>query len=287
MIKFRKFFLYIPSVTLYDYTKIIEVSVLKHKKLLKAVICTIVVIMMLVLINLIPTFNLSTGNMNVLTGHWVNVYYENEREAAIDTYGLADARAAELAILLGVTKKPDINIYIYDDQSTMQTKKYGLIAPLLGLDWYIGDNIGTNVILTSPANPGKVHDYNNNKQAVLHEMVHAFNSVINPSMTYWVDNGLAGYLSEQVPNSEHLQSQPVPTLVQTRVGGLFSPMTFADFDGYEFSYTYIDYLVETYSWDCVREFAKNGDFEKSFGRSEKEIYDEWVHYLAVQYRDQA
>lgn len=53
---------------------------------------------------------------------------------------------------------------IYDHQSTMQKKKYGYIGPLLGLDWYIGDNIGTDVILTSPANPGKVHDYDNNKK---------------------------------------------------------------------------------------------------------------------------
>ena len=41
----------------------------------------------------------------------------------------------------------------------MQTKKYGLIGPLLGLDWYIGDNRGTNVLLTSPANPGVITSY--------------------------------------------------------------------------------------------------------------------------------
>lgn len=248
-----------------------------RKKLLKRVIYIVGGLLLLALINFIPAFRLNTGNMNVLSGHWVNVCYENEQDAAVDTFELADARAAELADLLGVSGKPDINIYIYDNQSTMQTKKYGLIAPLLGLDWYIGDNIGTNVILTSPANPGKVHDYDNNKQAVLHEMVHAFNSVINPSMTYWVDNGLAGYLSEQVPSSEWLQNRMVPTLEQTRVGGLFAPVTFADFDGYDYSYLYIDYLVRTYSWDSVREFAATGDFKKSFGRNEKEIYDEWAY----------
>ena len=58
-------------------------------------------------------------------------------------------------------------------------KKYGFVAPLLGLDWYIGDNIGTDVILTSPANPGDVHTYDNNKHAVLHEIVHAYISVLN------------------------------------------------------------------------------------------------------------
>ncbi len=258
-----------------------------RKKLLKIIIYIVGGLLFLALINFIPTFNLNSGNMNVLSGHWVNVYYENEHNAAVDTFELADARAAELADLLGVSGKPDINIYIYDNQSTMQTKKYGLIAPLLGLDWYIGDNIGTNVILTSPANPGKVHDYNNNKNAVLHEMVHAFNSNINPSMTYWVDNGLAGFLSQQIPNSNSLTYQSVPTLEQTRVSGLFAPMIFADFGGYDFSYTYIDYLVKTYSWDCVSAFARTGNFERAFDKSEKAIYDEWTDYLADQYRKQS
>lgn len=35
------------------------------------------------------------------------------------------------------------------------------------------------MLLTSPANPGKVHDYDNNKYAVLHEIVHAYVSVMN------------------------------------------------------------------------------------------------------------
>lgn len=78
-------------------------------------------------------------------------------------HGLADQADAtgSIAQKLGFTEKQDINVYIYDHQNTMQTKKYGLIAPLLNLDWYIGDNRGTDVILTSPANPGEVHDYDN------------------------------------------------------------------------------------------------------------------------------
>ena len=67
----------------------------------------------------------------------------------------------------------------------MGNRKYAksrTIGPVLGLDWYIGDNIGTDVILTSSANPGKVHDYDNNKYAVLHEIVHAYINVKNPDI---------------------------------------------------------------------------------------------------------
>lgn len=66
---------------------------------------------------------------------------------------------------------------------------------MLNLNWYIGDNIGTDVILTSPANPGEVHDYDNNKYAVLHEIVHAYISVINKDIDLLLTEGVALYLS--------------------------------------------------------------------------------------------
>lgn len=145
----------------------------KKKIALRIVIGIAIFLALAVFVNFIPVFSLKTVGMKQFSGSWINVYYETEEAAARDVFEYADGETAAIAEKLGFTEKQDINVCIYDNQSTMQTKKYGLIAPLLGLDWYIGDNIGTNVILTSPANPGKVHDYDNNKYAVLHEIVHA------------------------------------------------------------------------------------------------------------------
>lgn len=243
----------------------------------------ITLLLLLTLVNFIPAFHLETSGMHKIEGNWLDVCYEDEEAAALDTFTLADSRAGELASLLGITQKQHIVVYIYDDQSVMQRKKYGLIASLLGLDWYIGDNIGTNIILTSPANPGKVHDYDNNKYAVLHELVHAYNSVLNDRMTYWVDNGLAGYLSEQKPGYPVCEAYPIPTLEQTRVDGLLSPITFSDFGGYPYSYIYIEYLVYTYSWGQVSAYAKSGDYMQEFGCNEQEIYDGWVVWAKMHY----
>lgn len=253
------------------------------KKTWKAAAIGIGVLLMLAAINVVPALWRKTPGMNMLEGDWINVYYETEEAAAADTFELADRRAAELAALLGVESKPDVNIYIYDRQIKMQTKKYGLIAPLLGLDWYIGDNIGTDVILTSPANPGRVHNYENIKNAVLHEIVHAYNSTINPRMSYWVDNGLAGYLSGQIPDAGFLRQHTVPTLRQTRVGGLLAPVIFSNFGGYPFSYTYIEYLAGEYSWDAVSRFAGSGDYTACFGADEQEVYQNWTGYLESAY----
>lgn len=154
----------------------------KKKPFIKISLSIIVTLVLIIIVNLIPTWNLKTKSMHEIDGRWINVFYEKEEDAAQDVFKLADAEAEKLAAKLGFHEKQDVNIYIYDYQNTMQRKKYGLIGPLLGLDWYIGDNIGRNVILTSPANPGKVHDYDNNKYAVLHEMVHAYVSVLNPKV---------------------------------------------------------------------------------------------------------
>lgn len=243
--------------------------------IVKILIISIVGVVILTLASFIPTIRLANAKMSVFVGDWVNVYYEREKEAAWDTFELADEKAGELARQLGISEKQNIRIYIYDNQRTMQRKKYGIIASFLGLDWYIGDNIGTDVILTSPANPGKMHDYNNVKNAVLHEIVHAYNHVLNKDMTYWIDNGLAGYLSEQDPGD--IKGYPIiPTLEQTRVKGLMAPIKFAKFNGYQYSYSYIEYLKNTYSWDSIKVFAQTGDFDAAFGLGEEEIYQEWV-----------
>lgn len=251
------------------------------KRLFKIVLGIVVLSVIMVIINMIPTWNLKVKGMHELKGNWVNVYYETEEEAAKDVFELADINAEEIAKKLGFSKKQDVNIYIYDNQITMQTKKYGFVAPLLGLDWYIGDNIGSNVILTSPANPGKVHDYNNNKTAVLHEMVHAYVSVINPHISLWLTEGLALYLSNGEPyNKSYLNSHDIPTFsdIQTK-----SPLKFSDIGGYSLAHTYIEYLNVNFGWDKVLELIRTEDYNKVFGMSEKEIYSKWVDYISNYY----
>lgn len=250
----------------------------KKKKIALRVIIGIVIFLALaVLVNFIPVFSLKTADMKQFSGDWINVYYEKEEAAARDVFEYADGETKAVAEKLGFMEKQDINVYIYDNQATMQTKKYGLIAPLLGLDWYIGDNIGTNVILTSPANPGKVHDYDNNKYAVLHEIVHAYVSVINSNVELWLTEGTALYLSNGEPfERDILNYCNIPTYEQTCTG---NPIEFSNCGGYTFAHTYIEYLEKTYGWNKVLELIKTQDYESCFGKSKKAIYDGWVEFI--------
>lgn len=244
---------------------------------LKRVFIILGMLIIMGIVNFIPALSLQTRGMNKLEGEWIDVYYETEAEAAKDVFEYAEKETANIAKRLGFSEAPDVNVYIYDSQSTMQTKKYGFIAPLLELDWYIGDNIGTDVILTSPANPGKVHSYDNNKYAVLHEIVHAYVSELNKNIDLWLTEGCALYLSNGEPfYKEYIEQIGIPAYKETCSN---NPLTFSDCGGYTYAHTYIEYIEAAYGWEAVLEIIKTENYKKIFGKSRKDIYDEWVVYI--------
>ena len=249
----------------------------KRKKIAIIVpICLLFVIGLTFLIGFIPTFNLKTENMILLSGKWVNVYYETEEAAAKDVFNYLEQETESLTKKLGFTEKQDIYVYIYDNQYTMQTKKYGYFGPMFDLGWYIGDNIGTNVILTSPANPGPEHDYDNNKYASLHEVVHALVSVKNKNIDLWLTEGVALYLSNGQNFYKELLDYSVPSYANTCSN---SSITFSNSLGYAYANIYIEYLDITYGWDKVLELIETEDYQQCFGKSKRAIYDEWINYL--------
>jgi hypothetical protein len=100
---------------------------------------------------------------------------------------------------------------------------------------------------------------------------------INPELNYFWDNGLATYLSGQTPEEGTIASMPVPTMAQMHTD---NGLEFGNMGGYAFSYSYIDYLDQTYGWDKVAAYAAGkGDYEAIFGATEAEIYDAWCDYL--------
>jgi len=255
---------------------------MKKSKAIKISSILIIIIIIAFGTTFIPTLQLKTKNMKVKIGRWVDVYYEKEEAAALDCFNLAEQKAEYLMGKLGIKEKSKIKIFIYDKQSTFQTKKYGLITLLFNLDWYIGDNIGSTVILTSPANPGRLHNYKSIKQSLPHEMVHAYEYLINPKMKEWLKEGIALYLTNggQLKKGE-LQNVKIPSFedIQTE-----NPIKFANIGGYVLANTYIEYLDKKYGWHKVLQLLKTNNYKKIFQKSDKEIYDEWVNYIVTAYQ---
>lgn len=109
--------------------------------------------------------------------------------------------------------------------------------------------------------------------------MHALNHRLNPKLSYWLDNGLAGYLSDQYPPENLAGHVPIPTIQQTKVKGPLAPLQFANLGGYEYSYTYIDYLAQTYDWEQVQTLIRTGNYMSALGVSEEQVYAGWVRFL--------
>jgi len=235
----------------------------------------------LIFINFLPAFSLKTNGMKEIKGKYITVFYEKEENAAYDVFLLANTDIERISSRLGFESPQNISVYIYDNQKTFQRKKYGFITAFLGLDWYIGDNRGgTKVLLTSPANPGKVHDYDNNKYASIHEIVHAYNYLINKNMPKWINEGVALYLTNGNPPHDLYSRQRTPVINEIRSN---NPIKFANIGGYDFAHTYIEYLDKTFGWNKVLVFLRENNHENVFGQSEEKIYNNWIEYLKNNY----
>jgi hypothetical protein len=256
---------------------------MKDKGYIKLVIklfFVFIILGVLIFINFLPTFSLKIKGMKEIKGEYITVFFEKEENAAYDVFLLTNTESGRISSTLGFEFPQDISIYIYDNQKTFQTKKYGLITAFFGLDWYVGDNRGTNVLLTSPANPGKVHDYDDNKYASVHEIVHAHNYLINKNMPKWIDDGVCLYLTNGNPPNDLYSRQRTPTINEIRSN---NPIKFEKIGGYDFAHTYIEYLDKTFGWNKVLVFLRENNYENVFGQSEKDVYNNWIDYLRNNY----
>lgn len=238
------------------------------------------VIALLFCASFIPTLWLDNGSMHAISGDWITVYYESHEDAARDVFALTEAEAGRLTQKLGFSNKQDLKLYIYDKQSTFQTKKYGLAALILNLNWYIGDNRGSTVILSSPAEVTNQASYDRRKYAAPHELVHALNSILNSKMPLWLNEGAALYLTNGDPPDDLYDNSPIPTLQQMDTK---SPVGFSNIGGYYFAHTYIEYLDKTYGWEKVLMLLKTSDYNNAFGSAKETIYQEWIAYLKDNY----
>lgn len=107
-------------------------------------------------------------------------------------------------------------------------------------------------------------------------MVHTINYQINPKLSYWIDNGVAGYLSNQVPPNNFMEWNDIPSYKDTKTE---NQIKFGNMGGYQYSYSYVQYIDELYGWEAVQRLIKGESYEEIFEKSEQEIYDDWVKFL--------
>ncbi len=238
------------------------------------IIATVVVA--LLIIQSLPVFILMPFGAQAYDDPDFVVYYEaGDAAGAREVFDLVKSSMAELKQRMADQPDSKLTIYVYKAQSSVWIRKYGLATMLIAPTWYIGDTVGGVVRIVSPntAVPRQTHD--TILGAVLHEIVHSINYHKNPRLTYFWDNGLATYIAGQTPT--HVTYLGMPSLADTHTS---NEIKFGNMGGYDYSYSYIEYLDAKYGWEKVIEYAAGGrTYEQVFGATEQQIYDAWAETL--------
>lgn len=88
--------------------------------------------------------------------------------------------------------------------------------------------------------------------------------------TLYIPNG--NYVSDP----DYLEYMAIPSYEDTLTRNL---IRFSECGGYTFAHTYIEFLDETYVWEYVLQLIQTEDYESVFGKTDREIYEEWVTYI--------
>lgn len=227
-----------------------------------------------------PTIGLNNGMVRWETDQFVLFYDEQDQFSAEAVLSKLETDAPLIHQRLNYYPISKTEVYIYSDQKTMQQKKYGYLGSLLNLAWYIGDNVGDKVIMVSPAHPGPVHSRESVIQVASHEYVHSLIHRINKDVPLWLNEGVTLYLTNGAP-LKTIRNTTIPTWKQTKSN---NPLVFANANGYSLAHIYIEFLEQTYGFEQVLTLlADPTSHRELFGRSEKQLYNEWVEYLQRNY----
>lgn len=248
------------------------------KKWLKILGRIVLVLLIIVVINFIPTFFKQESGMSTKDNEYFTFYYNESDKGADDVYHLALSEAPRIIEDLRLHDTNKIKIYLYDDQKLMQSKSLGFIAYFLDLPWFIGGATTTELVMVSPATPNTLYDYDEILQTILHEVGHTYNYQLNPNMDLWIDEGMAILLAGQrdgITPSDVI-GMPIPSFQESKTENAF---TFSEIHGHFYARLYADYLIEEYGYDAWLQLLETNDYESVYGKSHENIYNEFVDYL--------
>ncbi len=249
------------------------------EKRIKIILICFAALIAAVLMSFIPTLNLKVAGMKELSKEHFTVYYEEQdKDAAIDISNRLQKGYDVISKSTNLSPQYKTKIYIYTSLKEFHMKKYGLWGLIIAPDWYIGDNIKDKVIITSPNSPGKQNNYESVANAALHEYVHTLMWNINPKLSKFLNEGMAGYVSGNTKPTYKFST--VPSYEDTKIT---DSVSFGNRGMYEISYTYIEFLDRTYGMEKIIKLITDNDYKDTVGKSEKDLYEEWIKFLKVNY----
>lgn len=238
----------------------------------------LLVIIIILLINFIPAFRKQDSQMVLRENEYFSFYYNETDEGAEDVYDLALNETPRIIDALRLDEVDKLNIYLYEDQTQMQSKYIGLVAYVADLPWFIGGAAQSNIVMVSPETPNEQHDYDSILETILHEIGHAYNYQLNSNMNLWLDEGMAMVLAGQ--GDDHTPKDGIGMVIPTHTEiNQVTTLNFHKINGYFYARQYADYLIDTYGYDTWLQLITTNDYQTTYNKSQEDIYNEWHEYI--------
>lgn len=234
-----------------------------------------------------PKFNINNEKQNYMveSENFIITFNSNERSCINEVIGLLESRYKIITKKLNQEISGKTCVKICSNSNELQSALGLEDAP----EWIRGGVQKDTTVIASPINPPKGSDFYNVLNTVVHEFVHVIINEINNDTPRWLNEGVASY--EGKDNSEKwikktirksLEENTLPKLKDLDTGSDFAK--FFEIDGYQFSYTIIEFIVNKFGYEKLHDFLeKPYDFEGIFNMSESEFESNWGEFLKENY----
>lgn len=156
-------------------------------------------------------------------------------------------------------------------------------------DWIRGGLGVGKIVIASPLSPPPGSTFDNVLNTAVHEFVHIIVNKINMDTPRWLNEGIACF--EAKDNNENwirktvkngLVSNMLPTFKDLDTGEDFE--TFFKADGYQYSYTIIESIIEEFGYDKLYKLIKSPhNFVDIFDLTDSELQNKWIEYIKRNY----
>ena len=154
-------------------------------------------------------------------------------------------------------------------------------------DWVVAAAKKNELIMISPLNPGSEHTYESLMKAIVHEFAHTV--VLNfrkqglVGLPNWLNEGYAYYEGKQLNESQRklvhsqLLNKTIPSWDEIEKADSYQ---FGNLNGYPISATIIEFLIESYGLDKLKQFIiEPKNVEKIYNMSKEDLENLWLKHL--------
>ena len=214
------------------------------------------------------------------------IYYTETDKACIDKVSdVLENSYNRITLNLNQQLQEKITLEIHSDLNQLHIALGFPDAP----DWIRGGLGAGKIIIASPLNPPPGSKFDNVLNTAIHEFVHIIVNKINASTPRWLNEGIASY--EAKDNDENWIKETIKNGLLNNILPTFKDLdtdedfeTFFKRDGYQYSYTIVESIIENFGYDKLYSLIKSpNNFVDTLGIRESEFQDNWIKYIKENY----